>query len=69
MVDELGDKSQRAWIDGSSDDLDVVFVDNLDNPEVVFSADEYFDQWMKKRDGYTVIVPEEKSVSSFETLF
>ena len=69
MVDELGDKSERAWTDGSSDNLDVVFVDNLDNPEVVFSADEYFDQWMKKRDGYTVIVPEEKSVSSFETPF
>ena len=66
MVDEVGDKSERAWTDGN---LDVVFVDKLDNPEVVFSADEYFDQWMKKRDGYTVIVPEEKSVSSFETLF
>ena len=63
-MEELTDKSERAWTDGSSDDLDVVFVDNLDNPEVVFSADEYFDQWMKKtkRDGYTVIVPEEKSV-------
>ena len=69
MVDELGDKSERAWTDGSSDNLDVVFVDNLDNPEVVFSADEYFDQWMMKRDGYTVIVPEEKSDSSFETPF
>ena len=73
LVEELPAINGRDWED-SRGELDVVFVDNLDNPEVVFSADEYFNQWMKERDGLTVILPDEKTTyqgdsSSFEIPF
>ena len=57
---------QRDWIDNSGD-LDVVFVDNLDDPEVFYSADEYFEQWVKNRDGLTVILPDEQAAHSGES--
>ena len=60
LVEQLPAIGNRDWEENRSE-LDVVFVDNLDNPEVVFSADEYFNQWMKARDGYTVILPDKKS--------
>ena len=73
LVEELPAIDNRDWEENRGE-LDVVFVDNLDNPEVVFSADEYFNQWMKARDGYTVILPDEKTAhqgesSSFEIPF
>ena len=57
---------QRDWIDNSGD-LDVVFVDNLDDPEVFYSADEYFEQWVKNRDGLSVILPDEQAAHSGES--
>ena len=60
LVEELPAINGRDWEDNGGE-LDVVFVDNLDNPEVFFSADEYFNKWMKARDSLTVILPDEKA--------